>query len=331
MLRLRPLEVVRPTTAEEAVALLAAGDAWALSGGTDVLPNLKQGLGHPARLVSLRGVPDLDTVTRTDPGLRIGARARLSDLAASPDVRAMFPALADACGRVASPQVRTMATLGGNLCLEPRCRYVNQSELFRQALGGCLKSHGTECHVVPGGQSCVAALSADTVPVLVALDATAELLGPAGPRDLPVEDLYGPDGRRSVGLHPGELILAVRVPALAPGSRVAYRKWAVRRSIDFPLVSVAVRLDTVDDRLATGTAVAGVLGPRPRRVALNDLAGAPLDDALCGAIADRVWRRCKPLENVPYDAEYRRDRLRVEVARAVRELVGLGWPAESPA
>lgn len=329
MLRLRPLALHRPTSLAEAIALKSefGTDAAYFAGGTDLLPNLKLLQVDAQVLIALADVAELrgiETVDR-DGGhaLHLGAATRLSTLATDPIVRRLVPALADAAGRVASPQVRNMATLGGNLCLDTRCRYINQSQLFRDALGGCLKSHGTECHVVPGGQGCVAALSTDTAPLLIALGAELELLGPDGTRTVPLGRFYSTDGLAHTDLRPGEIVVRVRVPVPAASTHVRSRKWAVRKSIDFPLVAVAVRLDLdpAASVLTGGRIVVGVLGPRPRQLPLERFAGASIDEALALQLGDHAFDRSRPLPNVPYDADYRRERLRVEVRRAVRDIV----------
>lgn len=330
MLRLRPFDVVTPASLEEATALLAQGGGRArpLAGGTGLLPILKLGRQGPDLLVSLRAIPDLRGIGVHDGALRIGASVALADLAASPAVRATVPALAEAAGRVGSPQVRFMGTLGGNLCLDTRCRYVDQGELVREAWGGCLKAGGTRCHVVPGGQSCVAALSSDTAAVLVALDAEAEVVGPGGARQVPVVSLYRSDGTAHLALGSAEVLVAVRVPAPPPTTLVGTRKWAVRRSIDFPLVSVAIRLDLDGgDLLAGGRLVATVLGPRPRVVDLAPLRGAAVGEELAQAVKDLAHRQCKPLPNIPTDPDYRRIRLAVEACRVVRALSAARSPA----
>lgn len=328
MLRLPRFDLHQPDSLDEAIALLTRlPGARLLAGGTDALPNLKLGTLQAEHVVSLRRIAELEGITPTaEGGLRLGAATRLEELAHDPDVLQRAPTLAQAAGRVASPQIRTMGTLGGNLCLDTRCRYINQSELWRQALGGCLKSHGSECHVVPGGQGCVAALSSDTAPVLITLDATVELAGPQGRKTLPVADLYDTDGLAHVRIARDEVLVAVHVPPVPAGSRHAYRKWAVRHSIDFPLVSVALRLDLADmpqpvTTLRGGLLAVGVLGPRPRVLDLAKLAGRTLDEALAVDLGDMAYQRCHPLPNVPYDHEYRRERLAVEVRRAVRGLL----------
>jgi 4-hydroxybenzoyl-CoA reductase beta subunit len=325
MLRLPPFEYHEPDSLAQAVSLLARlqPEVKLVSGGTDLLPNLKLAQTRAEHLVSLRFLPELQGIEETEGQVRIGAATRIIDVAQDELVRERLPALAHAAAHVASPQIRNMATLGGNLCLDTRCRYINQSELWREALGGCLKSHGSECHVVPGGQGCVAALSSDTVPPLIVYGAQVDVLGPLGPRTMPITELYDTDGLRHVRLERDEILVAVRIPLPQPGTRVVYRKWAVRKSIDFPLVSVAVRLDVdaAGTTLLGGTIAVGVLGPRPRVLDLGKFTGKTLDAALAEALGQLAFDRCRPLPNVPYDAEYRRERLAVETRRAVLDLL----------
>ena len=325
MLRLPPFVLHQPATLAEAIALLAqhAPDVRVISGGTDLVPNLKLGQTKVGHLVSARFLEELHGITRTATHLRIGAATGLHALAQDEDVREVLPALAYAASRIASPQIRNMGTLGGNISLDTRCRYINQTELWREALGGCLKSHGTECHMVPGGQGCVAALSADTVPPLIAYGAIAEMVSDTGVRRAPVADLFQQDGTWHVRIAREELLVAVEIPIPAPGTRVAYRKWSVRQSIDFPLVSLAVRLDTDGAALVGGSIVVSALGPRPRVLTLERLAGRPLDEALAQALGQMAYDRARPLPNIPYDAEYRRERMVIEIRRAVRVLIGL--------
>ncbi len=325
MLRLPPFALHQPTTVAEAVATLKefAPDVRVISGGTDLLPNMKLAQTKVSHLVSAKFLDELHGITRTDTHVRIGAATSLQTLAEDEDVRELLPALAYAASRIASPQIRQMGTLGGNISLDTRCRYINQSELWREALGGCLKSHGSECHVVPGGQGCVAALSADTVAPLIAYGAVAEMASVLGPRRAPVQELFQQDGTWHVRIAREELLVAIEIPIPAPQTRVAYRKWSVRQSIDFPLVSVAVRLDVADDVLTGGLVVVSALGPRPRVLTLERLAGSAIDESLAEALGQMVHERARPLPNLPYDAEYRRERMVVEVRRAVRVLAGL--------
>lgn len=325
MLRLPPFQTHQPDNVADALTLLnaLAPDVRVLSAGTDLLPNMKLAQTQAQHLVSVRFIAEMQGVTRTATHLRIGAATTLQALADDPDVQECLPALAFAASRIASPQIRKMATLGGNINLDTRCRYINQSELWREALGGCLKSHGTECHVVPGGQGCVAALSSDTVPPLIAYGATAEIASHSGTRTVNVQDLFHQDGRAHVRTNRNELLTAIEVPLPGPQTRVTYRKWAVRQSIDFPLVSVALRLDLDDAGLvATGTLAIGALGPRPRVLPLATLKGRALDESLAQALGQMAYDRAKPLPNIPYDVDYRRERMVIEVRRALRVLAG---------
>ena len=164
MLRLPHYRYIRPRSLTEALEALDTepGRAIPIAGGTDLVPNLKHRLFDPERLVSLRGVPELRGVSVEGGWLRVGAMERLADVAAHTDVLAAAPAFAAAAGVVAGPQLRNMGTVGGNVCLDTRCTYYNQTAFWRGALGFCLKKDGGTCHVTKVGRKCVAAHSADT-------------------------------------------------------------------------------------------------------------------------------------------------------------------------
>lgn len=333
MLRLPRFGVTTPATVDEAVAALQQPGARLVAGGTDLLPNLKHRLDQPPVLVSLSRVQGLREVVVDEAAgvLRIGARVTLTELSEHPQVRERFASLAQAAGVVASPLIRNMGTIGGNVNLDTRCRYVNQTSFWREAIGGgCLKSEGDVCHVVPGGRKCVAAMSSDCVPVLISLGAAVVLVGPGGRRELPLEEYFHADGTHHTTREDGELTTEILVPLPSGPCRTTYAKWTVRNSIDFPLVSVALRFELEADRIgAPITAVhvvAGVLGAKPRRVSrFEEVIGKPLHDpAVATAVADRVHKQCKPLENVPYEAPYRRQMLRVHTRRAIEALVAEG-------
>lgn len=332
MLRLPRLEVRAPETVEDVVAAMQVPGARLIAGGTDILPNLKHRLDRPPVLVSLSRVRSLRSITfSTEDGLvRIGAGLTLTELSEHPQIRDMFPSLAHAAGIVASPLIRNMGTLGGNINLDTRCRYVNQTAFWRSAIGGCLKSEGNVCHVVPGGRNCVAAMSSDCVPVLISLGARIVLVGAAGRREIPLSEYYVADGTRHTCRADDELTTEVLLPIPQTPRRTAYAKWTVRKSIDFPLVSVALRFDLeaddVDSPIRDVRVVVGVLGSKPREVTRMDaVIGRKLSEsAVAEQVAERAHAQCKPLENVPYEAPYRRQMIRVHTRRAVQALVARG-------
>lgn len=334
MLRLPKFEVESPDTIEGVVnALQRRPGARLIAGGTDILPNLKHFLDTPPALISLARVTALRGVVRDDAAgvLRVGASVTLAGVSEHPEVRASFPSLADAAGSVATPLIRNMGTLGGNVNLDTRCRYVNQSEFWRASIGGgCLKSEGNVCHVVPKGRNCVAAMSSDNVPVLIGLGASIVLVGPDGRRELKLEEYYTADGIAHTLAKPGEMTVELRIPLPTGPRRTKYVKWSVRKSIDYPLLSVALRFDLASDSAhaeVTGVyVVCGVLGSKPRVVTrLDEVLGKKLSDvAVARIVSEATYAQCKPLENVPYEAAYRREMLRVYTRRAVEAMVAGG-------
>lgn len=326
MLRLPRFRYHRPRTAREAVDLLGEHGAAALpiAGGTDLVPNMKHRLFEPEHLVALGAIDELRGIETRDGHLSIGSGETLSSVASHELVRRHLPALADAAAHVAGPQLRNRGTLGGNLCLDTRCTYYNQTEFWRNALGYCLKKDGDVCHVTRVGKKCVAAHSADTPPVLMTLDAVVELEGPGGSRTMPVADFFVADGVHNTRREPGEIVTRISVPLPEPGVRSAYSKLRQRRSIDFPLLTVAVAgAFDPDGRVRWLRGVVTALGSRPRELTgWSEIAeGRPLDDDALEALADRAHRQCHPLENITVDPEWRRAMVPVQVRRALRALV----------
>jgi 4-hydroxybenzoyl-CoA reductase subunit beta len=327
MLRLPRFDVVAPDSVAGVVEALGTPGSRLIAGGTDILPNLKHRLDHPPLLVSLTRLGALRYVRRDEDAgeLRIGAGVTLTELSRHSVVRDMFPSLAHAAGVIASPLIRNMGTIGGNVNLDTRCRYVNQSEFWRSSINGCLKASGDLCYVVPKGKSCVAAMSSDCVPVLITLDASIVNVGPAGEREISVEDYYNSDGVAHLNILPGEVTTEIRVPLPQGARRASYSKWTVRKSIDFPLVSVAVRFDLESDHESapiTGVKVCvGVLASKPKIIKrVDSLIGRTLaDPATADALADLVYKQGKPVDNVPYESDYRRKMLPVYTRRAIRD------------
>ena len=321
MMTLPALDVLRPRSVAEAVAQLAAHPgARVLAGGTDIVPNLKYGMYDAQHLVALRGLAAELRYVRSEPDgeLRLGALCTIDQLARDATVRARLPALAEACAQIAGPQLRRMGTLGGNLCLDTRCVYVNQTYFWRSALGFCLKKDGTACHVVAGGQRCVAAASNDTAPVLLALGASVRTASPRGERLLPLEQFYVPDGVHNTVLAPDELLVEVRVPPGAFSLRQAFHKLRMRAAIDFPALNVAVALAVEQGVLRSVRLCVSALAARPAVVkGLTDLVGRPADRRLAGELGRRAHKQCRPLTNIGVDPEWRREVLPVLVRRTV--------------
>jgi 4-hydroxybenzoyl-CoA reductase subunit beta len=320
MLPLPIFDYHRPRTLPEAIDLLASlGDrAVLIAGGTDLLPNMKQGLVEPEHVVSLGAIEEMRGITLDTRGevdrLVLGASTKLEAVADSVLVRRMAPALAEAAGLVGGPHHRAMGTLGGNVCLDTRCRYYNQTYFWRKSLGFCLKKDGTVCHVVKGGARCVAAASNDTAPALIALEAEIHVLGPNGPRVVPACDFWVADGVKNTVLEHGEIVVRVSVPR-PNGRRSAFEKLRRRNSIDFPLLSVAVRVDVdATDQISAADVVISALGARPRRV--RAAAKLPATE-VAAHLAAGAHAECKPLTNLDDDPEWRREMVPVLVERAL--------------
>src|SRR5690606_24356454 len=310
MLRLHSYAYDRPTSLEEALRIIAAnpGAAMPIAGGTDLMPNMKHQLFTPKRLVALRQIPELHGIRVANGELVIGAAETLTAISRHPLVLEHAPSRARAAGLVAGPQLRNMGTIGGNLCLDTRCTYYNQTYFWREALGFCLKKDGEVCHVTRVGKKCVAAHSADTPPVLMTLGAIADLAGPEGERSVVVEEFFVADGVRNTVRRPGELVTRIRIPLRDPPLRASYQKLRQRNSIDFPLLTVAAAAEMEDggDVVRTLRVVVSALGARPRTLAGLEriAAGQRLTREVMDAVAERAFQQCHPLANIIVDTEW---------------------------
>jgi 4-hydroxybenzoyl-CoA reductase subunit beta len=325
MLRLHPYTYHRPTTLEHALELLGehGDDAIPIAGGTDLVPNMKHGLFTPGHLVALRSVQEMRGVDVGPDEIRIGACESLDAVATHEGVIEVLPALARAAGLVSGPQLRRMGTLGGNVCLDTRCTYYNQTRFWRKALGYCLKKEGDACHVVKGGTRCVAAHSADTPPVLMVLDAELDIAGPDGERTVSINRFFTSDGVWNRTLESGELLVSIRIPRPSASTRMAFQKLRARNAIDFPLANLAVSVALDDDSTITELRmVASGLGSYPRKVGKVEAAalGNPLESDVIDAIAEQAFRQCHPLANMTVDPEWRRAMIPVLVRRALNEI-----------
>jgi 4-hydroxybenzoyl-CoA reductase subunit beta len=322
MERLAPFTLHRAGTAAQAAELLAGiPGARLLAGGTDLLPNLRRGIGAPPALVDISGVAGFDTIERDAQGWRLGAGVTLARLAADAAVAGELPALAQAAASVAGPGHRAVATLGGNLCVDTRCVYYNQGEWWRRSNDYCLKHGGETCHVAPQGKRCHAAFSGDLAPALIALDASVQIVGGQGARVLPLADLYADDGAAALRLAKDELVVAVRVPPQPLGSRSGYRKARIRGAMDFPLAGVAARA-TFDGGRLTGLRIA-LTGTNSRPLLLADTdasCGVPIDEAMLAQLGKRISRQVSPMRTTVTASNYRRQVAIVLAQRLLREL-----------
>jgi 4-hydroxybenzoyl-CoA reductase subunit beta len=317
MLRMDGFEVHAARTAEEAVALYGSHEgAHYVAGGTDLVPNLKH------RIVPARHLVSLSTALprgwrKEDGSWIIGAGTRLSELARMTELKP----LAEAAGLVAGPQIRNMGTIGGNILLDTRCLFFNQTLFWRKALGYCLKAEGTWCHVVGGPKTCVATQSSDTVPVLLALGARIRLLGPNGSRELDLRSLYKFNGMDHLQIEEGELLTAVVVPDPGTGFRGSYTKLRMRGAIDFPQLGVAIAGTFAGDVPTKLEIVVGAINPQPKPVrGLDAFVGKPLDDESVQAIGEIVHQQTRPQGSVQGDTTWRRRMARVYVERGLRSL-----------
>jgi 4-hydroxybenzoyl-CoA reductase subunit beta len=321
-LSLPQFRLLRPRGTEEAVAGLAkhAGNVRILAGGTDLIPSMRQKLFEPEYVLDLRGIAELRGIRAQAGGaVEIGALTTLSAIQKSAYLRRHFPVLTEAAATVASPVLRNMGTIGGNICLDTRCLWYNQSLTWRKGCGFCIKKDGNLCHVAPGGTKCWAAFSGDTPPALLCLNAEIEIAGPNGARRIPLREFYTGDGENYRRLLPNELVTRVFLPADSADYNGVYRKLRVRGSIDYPLAGVAVVMKRANGHVAEARIAMTAVNPAPMLVqrAGEMLMGKIVDEALAEAVGDLAARTAKPLTTSALTPEYRREMIRVFTKRAV--------------
>jgi 4-hydroxybenzoyl-CoA reductase subunit beta len=350
-LSLPEFKLLRSRTVAEAIELLArhAGDVQVIAGGTDLIPSMRQKLFKPRYVLDIRGLRELRGIrsaavpaavrasiplagaeagrlrdNRQDAGAthyvaEIGALTTLTEIEHSEFLRQQYPVLVEAAATVASPILRNMGTLGGNICLDTRCLWYNQSLTWRKGCGFCIKKDGNICHVAPGGDTCWAAFSGDTPPALLCLDAEIEIAGPSGTRRLPVREFYTGVGDNFRKLEKNELLTRIFLPQSSAGWHGVYRKLRIRGSIDYPLAGVAVALRRnnghVEDARVALTAVNAA--PVLVKGAREALAGRVVDENIAEHAAELAARTAKPLTTSALTPEYRREMIRVFTRRAL--------------
>lgn len=303
---LADFHLAQPGTVEEAVAACRKhpGSRY-VAGGTDLLVNMRRGITSPDLLVDLTGIDELTAIATDAQGMTIGAGVTIAALARNSIVVGKYRALAQAAAAIAGPGHRIMGTVGGNLCLDTRCVYYNQSEWWRSANAYCLKNRGDTCHVAPQGQRCHAAYSGDLAPALLVLGAEIDIAGVKGQRRIPLSELYVEDGKAHLTLAEGELIVAIRLPAKAPAS--AYEKVRTRGAIDFPLAGVAVALSVKGKTIGSLRIALTGTNSRPFLLTGTDaFVGQSVDDKLLQAIDRAVQKQVQPMRTTLASANYRR-------------------------
>jgi len=324
MMRLPYFTFHAPTTVREATDLLASSPgAMLVAGGTDLLPNMKRRQQVPPTLVSLRRVGGLKEITNGD-GLTLGAGLTLSGLVREARLHERYAALWQAASSVATPHLRNMGTLGGNLCLDTRCNYYDQNYEWRKAIDFCMKKDGAICWVATGSPKCLAVSSTDTAPALLVLGATVMLTSVDGIREIAVSDLYRNDGIEYLTRRPNEILTSVRLPRL-DGWRSTYWKLRRRGAFDFPVLSVAAAVKCgAGGMVEDARLVLGAVSSRPVETpaAAATLVGQPLTDDGIARAAEIAAKPAKPMDNTDFNLLWRKRVVREFVTYALRELRG---------
>ncbi|MEE8587444.1 MAG: FAD binding domain-containing protein [Acidobacteriota bacterium] len=329
MLRLPPFRFVRPDSPQEAARILAGEGprAQLVAGGTDLWPKMKRRQMTPATVIGLQHLDQMHSMEGSPQrGISLGANWTLSELERHPLLLEHYPAVAEAARSISSPPLKTMATLGGNLCLDTRCNYYDQTYEWRKSIDFCMKKEGEICWVAPSSPRCWAVTSTDLAPVMLALDARIHLLSSQGERVIAAQDLYADDGIRYLSKRPDEILTRVDLPPVN-GDRMAFLKLRRRGSIDFPILNVAVRVRPGQDgRVCQDIRIAiGAVASRPflAEQAQQALQGQPLDDQRIEEAARLCFKAARPLDNTDLNFSWRHKMVPVYVRRALQEVAAL--------
>jgi 4-hydroxybenzoyl-CoA reductase subunit beta len=327
MLRLPRLAYLRPRSVEEASEMVASNPgSMFIAGGTDLVPNLKRRQFDVPVLVSLAGLPDghgLDG--RPEDGMTIGAGVTLDELAHHSAMSGAYRALAQACDAVSTPQVRHMGTLGGNLLVDPRCNYYNQTYAWRKAVGFCMKKDGDICLVARSSPRCWAVSSSDSAPVALTLMAELTLHGTGGSRRIPAAGLYRDDGIDYTTKRRDEVITSIHLPAVSGRMTSAYCKLRRRPAFDFPILGVAVALSWHDGMVREARGALGAVGSHPVDIStfLEPLKGQRPDDNIIAQVSEAADKPSRPLDNTDLSHYWRKRMTKVYIERALRDAAGL--------
>ena len=333
MLRLPEFNYIQPRSLKQATKALAdlGADAMLVAGGTDVYPKMKRGQFTPRHLISLRALRELKGIRQNQEGLWIGAGESLTTISNHRLIANHFPALAHAAESVSTPQLRNMGTIGGNILVDTRCNYYDQTFFWRQAVGFCMKKDGDICLVAPGSAKCLAIASSDTSPVLVSLGAEAILVNNQGERRIKLEDLYRDDGIDYSTKAKDEVLKGLFIPPESLGWRNVYLKLRRRGSFDFPILGVAATMD-VDERgecrYASVVLTAVASAPKIVPEASTLFQGKKVTKELIDTVADAAAKISHPLDNTDMDYWYRKRMAKVYTQRALAQVAGIELAAQ---
>ena len=319
-------QLLRPRTLLESLEFLSthAASVRVLAGGTDLLPSLRQKLFDPKYLLDLRAIQELKGIRETEQSVEVGALTALREIERSKLIQSQYPVLSEAARTVASAVLRNMGTIGGNICLDTRCLWYNQSLAWRKSCGFCIKKDGDLCHVAPGGSKCWAVFSGDTPPALLCLDAGIEIVSVNGTRRIGLQDFYTGMGDNYRKLRPNELVTRIILPRSSAGYRGTYRKLRIRGSIDYPLAGVAVAMKKTNGHVEDLRVGITAVNPSPMLIKSTEAFAADSSDPerISEASGDLAARTAKPLTTSALTPEYRREMIRVFTKRAVLDVLG---------
>lgn len=328
MLRLPPINLQSPATIEEAAKAISNGSVRIVAGGTDLWPNMKRRHQKAETVVSLMSIPGLNEINSSGADVRIGGTATLAEIIRDDRVRERFPAFAKALASISSPPLRNMGTIGGNLCVDTRCTYYNQTEEWRRSIDYCLKEEGTICWVATKSPKCWAHTASDSAPILCALNAKVKLVSTAGERELPLAEMYLDDGIEYLCKRPDEIVTEVIIPGTSDNSHCRSAFWKLRRrgSIDFSTMSVAAAawLDN-DENVTRASVYLGAVGsaPMPVEEAATVLVGSKITEDAISEIAHVAHKVARPMDNTDFAASWRGKMTEQYVTAALREIAGL--------
>ncbi len=329
-MRLPAFDYQAPDKLDQALKIKGelGGNASVLAGGTDILVNLKHRLFSPATLISLKNIKELRRIESKPDSVVMGAATTLAEMADNATLNEHFPVLIKAIRSIGAPGIQAFrGTLGGNICLSPRCLFYNQSHFWRSGKGSCHRTGGKECHALEGSESCQSICSADTVPVLVALSAQLTLAGPGGTRLMALSDFYTGKGETPFNILPEEILTEVRIPLPWAPISASYQRLAMRAAVDFPLVNAAAVAIVDKGKVELFRLVLSAVGPAPivLKEAEAAIKGSAPSQEMIQTAGDAAFKAAEGsvVENASLSRQYRVKMAAALARRAVKEALGL--------